>query len=410
MNQQTISVLAVSVNVFLTASKILLGLFLNTTALIAEGIHSGLDIVSSAVAYFGIKSAQKPVDEKHPYGYYRVESLAGFIIVVLLAISAIWILYEGVIQFIHPEEPIFSIWALVLMGASGLINEVMARLKFYVGAKFSSPALIADGEHSRADVVASLGVLLGILLIKLWSGADAIVAILVGLYILWEAWQLSREITDSLLDVADLETEKLIKIELEKKNIKISEIKSRKIGAGAIVDLKIDLDPNLKVDQASEKINQLEKFLLDKIESLKSVNISVTSHDVGTTGLKTLFGGRFRYKGRGVPEIKVEKRGSRTIVPLADGLSKTFGAPYYLVIDKDQKGNIIQKKKIKNQFYEESAGHGVKFAKAIGADEVFASELHDNAKANLDANKINYQVISKSELEKIAEEYKKILS
>lgn len=404
MNQQSVSILAILVNVLLTLGKILLGVFLNLTSLVAEGVHSGLDIISSAVAYLGIKSAQKPVDEKHPYGHYRAESLAGFIIVVLLALSAVWILYEGVLQFMHPEKPIFSIWALILMGASGLINEVMARLKFYVGAKFSSPALIADGEHSRADVVASFGVLIGIFLIKFYNGADAIVAILVGLYILWEAWQLSREITDSLLDVADSEIEGLVRDELRKDNVEIGEIKSRKIGTGAIVDLKVNLDPNLKIDQASQLISKLEKSLLDKIEKLRAINIAVTTHDVSRAGLKASLGGRFRYKGRGVPEIKVEKKGFRTIIPFGDGLSETFGAPYYMVIDKDKDGKIIKKEKVKNQFYEEGAGHGVRFAKAIVADKVIATEIHENAKVNLDASKIKYTIVSQDELKRMLDE------
>ena len=74
MNQQTVSLLAILVNLVLTSGKIILGLAFNLTALIAEGIHSGLDIISSAVAFAGIKSAQKPVDKEHPYGHYRAES------------------------------------------------------------------------------------------------------------------------------------------------------------------------------------------------------------------------------------------------------------------------------------------------------------------------------------------------
>lgn len=400
MNQKTVSIIAILVNLILTIGKIVLGIIFNLTALIAEGIHSGLDIISSIVAFVGIKSAQKPVDKDHPYGYYRAESLAGFVVVILLAGSAIWILYEGVIRFIHPEEATLSIWAIVIMGLSAIINEVMARLKFYVGNKFSSPALIADGEHSRADVIASLGVLVGIVLIKFWTGADALVAILVGLYILWEVWQIGREITDSLLDVADLQIEGKIKEICKNQNIIISEIKTRKIGSATLADIKIKLDSKYKIDEASKLTDLLQNTLILKIDKLKSVNISVESHDIERGMLKTSIGGHIKYQ-RGFEPIKLQKLGHRIIIPLSNESPSELGAPNFLVIDQDEKGKVLRKIKIKNKLYERSAGHGVKFAKAISADEVWSAHIGENAKNNLEAAKIKYKIISKHEINNI---------
>jgi len=397
MNQQTVSLLSILVNLILTAGKILLGVVFNLTALLAEGIHSGLDIISSIVAFLGIKSAQKPVDKEHPYGHYRAESLAGFVVVILLAGSAVWILYEGIIKFVYPEEPILSSWAYVLMAASAIINEIMARLKFAVGSKFSSPALIADGEHSRADVISSIGVLIGIFLIKLWTGADALVAILVGLYILWEAWQLGRQITDSLLDVANSEIEEKIKNICQEQNVAISELKSRKMGAVTLADLKIRLDPKFKIEEATRLTDKLQNVLLTQIEKLKSINITVESHEFQRGVLRTFTGGRLNYH-RGFEPIELKKLGYRIITPIADGVSTEFGAPNYLVIDQNNKGEVLRKVKIKNKFYESTAGHGVKFAKAISADEVWASHIGENAKNNLTAANIKFKIISPDKL------------
>ena len=401
MNQQTVSLLAILVNLALTVGKIVLGLAFNLTALLAEGIHSGLDIVSSIVAFLGIKSAQKPVDKEHPYGHYRAESLAGFVVVILLAGSAVWILYEGIIRFIRPGAAFLSIWAIILMAASAVINEIMARLKFFVGSKFSSPALIADGEHSQADVISSIGVLAGILLIKLWASADALVAILVGLYILWEAWRLGREITDSLLDVADPEIEEKIRQIAQQEKIEISELKSRKMGPTALADLKIKLDPRLKVDEATSLTDKLQNTLLAGIEKLKSINITVESHEFQRGTLRTPFSGQLKYK-RGFEPIELKKLGYRIIIPMADGASTEFGAPNFLVIDQDEKGNILRKTKVKNKFYEAGAGHGVKFAKAISADEVLATHVGENAQNNLKAANIKFQIFnSAQEIEKL---------
>ena len=399
MNQQSVSLLAIFVNLMLTTGKIILGLVFNLTTLVAEGIHSGLDIISSVVAFLGIKSAQKPVDKEHPYGYYRAENLAGFVVVILLAGSAVWILYEGIIRLIRPEEATLSIWAIILMAASAVINEIMARLKFAVGSKFSSPALIADGEHSRADVISSIGVLIGILLIKLWIGVDALVAILVGLYIFYEAYKLGREITDSLLDVADNDIEEKIREITKGQKIEIAELKSRKLGPATLADLKIKLDPRLKIEEASRLTDKLQNALLSQIDKLKSINISVESHEFQRGILRTSSGGRLQYR-RGFEQIELKKLGHRIIIPMADGISSEFGAPNYLVIDKNNKKELLRKTKIKNKFYESTAGHGVKFAKAISADEVLATHIGENAQNNLKAAGIKFQIISREEINK----------
>lgn len=399
MNQKSVSILAVAVNIILTTGKIIVGLIFNLTALVAEGIHSGLDIVSSLVAYFGIKSAQKPVDKEHPYGYYRAESLAGFVVVILLAGSAIWILFEGISQFIHPEEPIFSIWAIALMAGSAVVNEIMARLKFKIGQKYSSAALIADGEHSRADVVASLGVLAGIILIKFWTGADAAVAILVGLYILWEAWYLGRKMTDSLLDVADLDVEQKIRNIAKSQSIEVSEIKSRKMGPVTLAEIEIKLNPKLKILEANRLTNSLQDKLLSQIVNLKSINIAVSSHEFERGALKT-FGGRLNYK-KGFEPIELEKLGYRTIIPLEDGKSTEFGAPEFLVIDKSETGETLQETKIKNKYYEKGAGHGFKFAKAISADEVWSVHIGQNAQNNLTAAGIKFKIVKQEDITKL---------
>src|SRR6056297_1842080 len=89
---------SVVVNVFLSLSKLGAGFLAGSAALMADGIHSGLDVLSSVVSFFGIKASQRCKDEKHPYGHYNFENIAGLGIVFLLFISAVWIIYEGVEQ------------------------------------------------------------------------------------------------------------------------------------------------------------------------------------------------------------------------------------------------------------------------------------------------------------------------
>jgi len=115
MNQEKVSIISTIVNFILAIFKLIAGLMVGSVALIADAIHSGLDVFSSFVTFLGIKTAKKPVDEKHPYGFYRAETLAGLMVALLLALSAIWIIYEGISRFLKLEPVTFTLWAIGLM-------------------------------------------------------------------------------------------------------------------------------------------------------------------------------------------------------------------------------------------------------------------------------------------------------
>jgi len=103
MTKESISLTSTLVNLLLALLKLGAGLLIKSAALIADGIHSGLDIISSAVTFFGIKAAKKPADIKHPYGHYRWETITGLVVTGLLLVSVLWIIYEGVVNISKQE-------------------------------------------------------------------------------------------------------------------------------------------------------------------------------------------------------------------------------------------------------------------------------------------------------------------
>ena len=239
MNPQSVSIISMFVNFGLGMSKLFFGFFTGSVALIADGVHSSIDIFSSFITFLGMKTAKKPVDEKHHYGYWKAESLAGLLVAILLAISGIWILYEAVMRFFGEEIVKFSMAAIIVVVISILITEILARLKFRYGRKYQSLSLVADAEHSRADALSSIGVLIGLTLVRYFYLADAIVALCIGIYILYESWQIGREISDSLLDVANKDVEERIRKICSSHKIEISLLRTRKIGAINFAEIKI---------------------------------------------------------------------------------------------------------------------------------------------------------------------------
>ena len=377
----------------LGVSKLFFGTLIGSVALIADGIHSSLDVISSFVTFLGLKTAKKPSDETHPYGYLKAESLAGFFVMILLAITGIWILYEAIQRFFGEELVVFSSYAILVVIVSILVTETLARLKFKYGRKFQSLALVADAEHSRADALSSVGVLIGLFLIKYFSLADAIIAIGIGGYIIFEAFQIGKEITDSLLDVANENVEEKIKKICESHKIEVSEIKTRKIGGFNFAEIKIKLAPKLKVEDVEKITKTLEERLLNNIKELKYVVISIEAYQIKESVILPKIGGKI-CDGETFEKIGPEKAGYRLVIPIKnEKISEKFGSTEYLIIDKKD-NNILLKQIIKNPYCQNESPHGARFVKAIRADKVLTRTIGENAKQNLENFDIEIEIIS----------------
>ena len=305
----TISILA---NVILAIAKLVAGFVAGSGAVFAEGLHSGVDIFSSVISYIGISIAKKPVDEKHPYGHYKFEVLAGLIITIILFLTGLFIAIEAVSEFKNPSPVTVGYLALGVMFISAVVNEVMARLKINYGKKENSVSLLSDGVHSRVDVYASLVVFAGLFATKYWIYFDSVMAFLVGLYIIKESFSLGKEAADSLLDVsAGEEVEKEIKKVAEAQGVHLDSLKTQKKGSSTTVNLEIKLPRDLSVDKAVKLSENLRESLLKEIPSLSYVAVQIKSHEVETSFYKPAFGKGFGWQKRGKFKEKFEEASAR---------------------------------------------------------------------------------------------------
>lgn len=308
--KEKIAAISILVNGVLAGGKIAVGIFSGSAAVLAEGIHSFMDIFSSLVSYVGIKISQKPADERHPYGHYKFEALAGTIITIILLITGVGIIHEAYQGFLKHEELSIGYLALGVMFFSALVNEIMARIKIYYGKKENSISLLSDGFHSRADVYASLAVFIGLLLTRYWVYTDSFLAFIIGLYIIKKSFSLGKEAIDSLLDVsAGEEVENNIKKIALEQNIQISSLKTQKKGSAVIADLEIKLPENLRVDEVAKISDTLKERLVQEIQDLQYIFIQIASHKVETSFYKPEFEKGFGWQKRG--KFKGEIEGAR---------------------------------------------------------------------------------------------------
>jgi len=404
MTPQFISLLSTFSNLALAISKLIFGFLIRSSALIADGLHSGLDVFSSFITFLGIKIARKPVDEKHPYGYWKAENIAGLLVAFLLLITSLWIFYEAITKIIEGKPLKLSSYALIVVIVSILVSEILARLKFYVGEKFKNLALVADAEHSRADALSSVGVLIGLFLSKYFPLADGLIALGIGAYLFVKSFKIGKEITEALLDVRNFEVEEKIKKICQENQIEISFLRTRKIGPYTLAEIKINLPPRLKIEKVQEIVKSLEEKLLKNISELKEVIISVAPYDAEKTILLPNFGGRIE-KCRGFEKIGPEKLGKRIVIPLEkENRAPCFGASKYLIIDlKD--GKILRKEILKNPYFESGTPHGSRFVRAIRADKVIVSSIGPSAKRRIENLGIEVEIVPQDKtLEEIISE------
>ncbi len=273
---KNIPLIAFFSNLFLCISKILIGLLSKSSGILADGFHSGMDVLATGIGYAGIKASKKPADKKHPYGHYKAEVIAGFVITIILLITGLGIMYEAIQSFMDPEVITIDYLSIGVMITSALLNELMARLKISYGKKNNSISMISDGIHSRVDVITSIGVLIGVSLSGLFIQADAIIALLIGLFIIKESFSLGKEATDSLLDVsASKEIEdKIIKI-AKKEGVKISELKTQQKGPVITANIELIMPSSLSVKEATMKSEELKNKLMKQIDNLEYVAIQI---------------------------------------------------------------------------------------------------------------------------------------
>lgn len=298
--KEKIALISILANVFLSAGKISVGIIANSSAIIAAGIDSFVDIFSSLISYAGIKFAKKPADKKHPYGHYKFEVISGVIITIIVLISGLGIIYNAYHNFLSPKIVSISYLSVGIMIVAALVNAVMSKLKIYHGKKENSYSLIADGTHSKIDIFTSLIILVGLFFTKYWIYTDALLALLMGTYILKEAFVIGKEAVDSLLDVsAGEDVEKKIISIAQQQNIAINSLKTQKKGSIITANLEIKLPPNLKVEEATKISENLREYLMKEIANLVYVAIQIVSHELETVFYKPDFGRSFGWQRSG---------------------------------------------------------------------------------------------------------------
>jgi cation diffusion facilitator family transporter len=175
-----------------------------SVALLGDTLHNAADALTIVPLGIAFVAGRRPANRRYTYGYGRAEDLAGVVIVLIVAASAVLAGTEAVSRLAHPR-PVSSLAAVAVAAVVGFGgNELVARLRIRTGRQIGSAALVADGLHARTDGFTSLAVLLGVGGAALgWTWADPVVGLVITVAILAVLRQAAREIWRRLMDAVD---------------------------------------------------------------------------------------------------------------------------------------------------------------------------------------------------------------
>ncbi len=175
-----------------------------SVALLADTIHNFSDALTAIPLWMAFNLSRRSRNQRYTYGYGRAEDLAGAGIIALIFFSALEVFYQSFQKIIHPAPVSNLSWVAIAAVIGFLGNELVAILRLRVGREINSAALVADGLHSQVDGFTSLGVLAGVIGVRLGLPlADPLVGFGIGSTILLVAWNAARELWYRLMDATD---------------------------------------------------------------------------------------------------------------------------------------------------------------------------------------------------------------
>jgi cation diffusion facilitator family transporter len=270
-----VALTSVGAAIGLTTLKVTVALLTGSLGILAEAAHSGLDLVAALMTFFAVRVSDRPADADHHYGHGKVENLSAFIEVLLLLLTALWVIYEAIHRlFSHETHIEISIWAFVIMAISIAVDYTRSRALLRVARKLGSQALEADALHFSTDIWSSLVVIVGLAVVFVsqrfslpaWlSQADAIAALGVSAIVIWVSLRLARETIDALIDKAPeaLVTQVRATIEEVEHVTEVRRVRIRRAGNKFFADVIIAAPRTLTFEQTHTLTERVEKAVRD---------------------------------------------------------------------------------------------------------------------------------------------------
>ena len=266
-----IILVALIVGLFLMLAKFGAYFLTLSTFVLTDAAESIVNVLASSFAFFSIYLAAQPRDENHPYGHGKVEYFSVFIEGALISIAAIVIIVKAIYGIIYPNQIHELVTGAIIIGATGVVNGALGFYMIRKGKLLHSITIEADGRHLLTDMVTSIGLVLGLLLIHftkiLWL--DSGLSILVAIYILYSGYKLVRRSVSGLMDEADFGVVTEIVTVLNEKRrdewIDIHNFRAQKYGNELHIDCHLTLPNYFDLNRVHAEVKLVDKLINNEV-------------------------------------------------------------------------------------------------------------------------------------------------
>lgn len=278
--KQQVTLIGGLINLLLAIGKVVAGFYGHSQALIVDGVHSFSDLATDLLVMVIFKVAGHGADETHPYGHGRFETIATVVLGLFLATVAGGIIWDAA-RRLQGEAPLLTPhrWVLIAAALSIVAKEAMYQYTIHVARRTRSKLLQANAWHHRSDAVSSIVVLIGVVgALYGYQFADAVAAIVVGLMIARIGLGLVIESTRELVDTA-LPAHHVKRIEhtiLDTEGVEsLHSLRTRKMAGEALVDVHIQVHPEISVSEGHAIADKVRDRLLDEFEEVTDVTVHI---------------------------------------------------------------------------------------------------------------------------------------
>lgn len=283
---------SVLVAIVITALKFVIGTVSGSLGILSEALHSSLDLVGAVVTLFSVRVSDRPADSDHQYGHGKIENFSAFIETGLLLATCVWIVWEAFHRLFFRNvdiEP--SIWALVVMAVSIVLDYWRSRSLKRIADKYSSQALQADALHFSTDIWSSSVVIAGLGFVLAgrhyhvpWlAKADPISALCVAAIVVWVSWRLARETLDALLDAAPsgVRNEIIGQVGSVPGVLGVERVRIRRAGSRYFADIAVGMARNVTF-QASDGVTSEVRQRIHKLLGDSDVLVNAVPRELIT--------------------------------------------------------------------------------------------------------------------------------
>lgn len=269
-------------NITVAVAKIIMGTLIGSSSMTADGLHSITDSSSNIIGLIGIVISSKPMDDCHPYGHRKFETLTGLFIVGMLSFMGVKIIMDAINKFINPVKPEITIESLVVIIITLCINMFVAKYEHRRGIELNSIILVSDSMHTRSDIYVTIGVLSTLVGIRLGAPViiDSIASFVVAIFILHAAYEIFKVSSRILVDGTAVETEKIEKIIMSQEGvIGVHKIRSRGISDDIHIDMHILASSKLSLKESHKLTRKIHEALRKELDNNVDVIVHVEPYD-----------------------------------------------------------------------------------------------------------------------------------